>query len=271
MNNSQQHGVTVREGTKVVAVAYGNATETIKVKATNDNQEDLMFHTRYVIDASGQDSFMAKTMKNKKPFKNLKRRIAFSRHWKNTQQDSGLKKGNLKIIHLEGQKLGWIWMIPLAGERLSIGVVVNMDYVKEHKKSLNGESERWQEDFYLAELMESDVVKEVIQGAETFGDVMVNGDYSYYMEKKWGDRFACIGDASAFLDPIFASGIYLAMKSVQLVGGGVNTWLDDKQISHIEQTYENINGAYQFLEILIGTFYEPGSIRLAEVNQAKGV
>jgi flavin-dependent dehydrogenase len=119
--------------------------------------------------------------------------------------------------------------------------------------------------------MESDVVKEVIQGAETFGDVMVNGDYSYYMEKKWGDRFACIGDASAFLDPIFASGIYLAMKSVQLVGGGVNTWLDDKQISHIEQTYENINGAYQFLEILIGTFYEPGSIRLAEVNQAKGV
>ena len=80
----------------------------------------------------------------------------------------------------------------------------------------------WRTALYLDELQDSPFTKEILANATMERDLMVNGDYSYFCHKKWGDNFSLVGDASAFIDPIFSSGVYLAMQSSRLVSAAVS-------------------------------------------------
>lgn len=262
--HARNTGAEVREGTNVVAVSF--AKEEVLVETIYAGGKKESFQGRFLMDCSGQGSYLAKKFGTKKPFERLKKRVAFSTHWENAKLDEILAQGNLKIVQLEGSKNGWIWMIPLEGDRLSIGTVVDMDYMKAQKKLLSLSTENWQEAFYLQELASANPVKKVIQGAERIMDVQVNGDYSFHSEIKFDAQFAIVGDAHAFLDPIFASGIYLAMKSAQLVSQAVVRHLNQDDMRALPEAYQEIQGAYQLVEELIYTFYNPESIKFTDID-----
>ena len=191
----------------------------VTVKGINSNQEELTFEAKFLVDASGQNTFLAKKLGVKKSYEDLDRVATWS-HWTNNNFDIHLKEGVIKIIYLGGEKKGWLWVIPVSKDHLSIGVVLNNSYVKAQKQKFK-DSENWKHDMYIQELKESFLFDSIIKDAKMAHKVGMAGDYSYYCEKKYGNNFALIGDAGAFLDPIFSSGIYVGMHSAELTGEAI--------------------------------------------------
>ncbi len=261
LKNSRKNGATVQEETTVLKVDLSSPEKAI-VYAESPDGNALQYEARMVIDASGQQTFLARQLKTRRPFESLAPRAAYSTHWGNAELSPELKAGHIKIIYLGGaEKAGWIWMIPLAGGRLSVGLAINMEYANRQRRILSQEHDNWQEALYFQELESSPAVQEILANASTLGSVNINGDFSYYSEEKWGSNFAIVGDASAFLDPVFSSGIYLAIKGAQLVVEGIDQWLRDSHQEGIEKAYTDIAGAYKLVEKLINTYYDPSYIQ----------
>src|SRR5947208_3363566 len=100
---------------------------------------------------------------------------------------------------------------------------------------------------------------------------MFNGDYSYSVTQKHGSNFALVGDASAFIDPIFASGVYLSMNSSRLVADAVHATLSSEggmDGSAMENAYAMIDGAYALVDKAIRMFYNPVAINFAQIGSA---
>ena len=132
-------------------------------------------------------------------------------------------------------------------------------------------AKNWLDALYNRELRESEFISDLLEGAKMSMPLMVEGDYSYYSEKKYGERFALIGDASRFVDPIFSSGIYLSIKSSSLLAAA----LDEKFTSDnpednapLVEVYRRIAGAYDIVYRLISLFYDPHATSFAEAGIA---
>jgi hypothetical protein len=133
-------------------------------------------------------------------------------------------------------------------------------------RRISSGSRDWKHDLYLEELNESPFVREILEGATMLQSVMTEGDYSYNSSVKYGPRYALVGDASRFIDPIFSSGIFPSTKSAWLVTDALHTMLSQGNLndnSPLVRAYENIGGAYDFVYRLIALFYNPHSISFA--------
>ena len=159
--------------------------------------------------------------------------------------------------------------------RLSVGLVLNHAYLRQRKAELvEGGSNDWQVDLYRQELTSSPFVKDILSEAYVVQPLMFNGDYSYLVEKKYGANFALIGDASTFIDPIFASGVFLSMNSAKLVADTVDRRLtarDGDEDGGLEEVYGHINGAYALVDKAIRMFYNPVAINFAQAGSAAGL
>jgi flavin-dependent dehydrogenase len=256
-------GADVREGVTVKDVDLSDETE-VKLRV-NKNGQDENVSARFLIDASGQNSFLAGKLKLRVPYEGLDR-VALFTHWINTKYDPALSGGLIKIIYLGGEKLGWLWVIPVGRNHLSIGVTLNNAYVREQKKKFG---ENWKEQLYRSEVEEAIGLRHILEGATIEHDVQVIGDYSYRVPKKYGSNYAMVGDAGAFLDPIFSSGIYVAFE----VADRVSKCLDiqfregkEKGQEAFATEFTDIEGAYRLLEKFVRLFYEPDVLNFAHTS-----
>ena len=268
LDNSRKNGAEVLEQTMVKNVIIDSPDGIVKVHTTGATQNQEIFHSKFIIDASGQSTFLGSKLGVKKSYDDLDRVAVFS-HWTNTNFDTILKEGAIKIIYLGGEKKGWVWVIPISSEHLSIGIVVNNDFVKKEKHRLteNGSSD-WKTDLYNQELFNSPAMKTILEGATMNHKVQIIGDYSYHCEKKYGDNYAMIGDAGAFLDPIFSSGIHVAMHSAWLVSDAIHIKLTGGNAEEaMAVVYKEINGALNLLEKFIRLFYTPEAMNFATIEQ----
>jgi flavin-dependent dehydrogenase len=268
LQHSEKNGATVRDGVKVLRVDFDSDPNHQLVDVEDENGKETQLKCRMVIDATGQDTLLARQLKCKVPFDSLHKRVAYSTHWEDIKLNDSLKEGNIEIVHLEGEKLGWIWMIPVWEHRISIGVALNMDYSIAQRKKLSKEHKNWQEVLYLQEIASSPEVSAVLEGARMAQPIAANGDFSYQATNKFSERHAIVGDAAGFLDPIFSSGIYLGMKSGQLVGNGIDHFLKTGDTSIMQKAYDDISGAYKLVEKLINTFYDPESISFTGIDES---
>lgn len=268
LENSKSKGVEVVEETKVSKVNFDADPTITSIETVNKKGVQHNYQARFVVDASGQDTLLANQLNCKKRFDDLALRVAYSSHWVNPNMDPVLKTGNIKIVHLEGEKLGWIWLIPVGENRISIGVAVDLSYSKKQRRLLAPEHDDWIKELYLQEIRSSLVTASVIEGAELAQPIVANSDFSFYAEHKYNNRYAIVGDAAGFLDPIFSSGIYLGMKSALIVGAGINQFLSKGDMSLMDNAYDEIAGAYKMMSKLINVFYEPGSIKLTGAGKA---
>lgn len=109
-------------------------------------------------------------------------------------------------------------------------------------------------------------MKKLLSGANLDHKVQINGDYSYYSEKKLGSNYALVGDAGAFLDPIFSSGIFVGMYSAELVSDALYEKLTNGNEQPLLDTYENINGAVALIEKFVKLFYSPEIINFSNMG-----
>ncbi|MGB1277852.1 MAG: NAD(P)/FAD-dependent oxidoreductase, partial [Nannocystaceae bacterium] len=187
---AQAVGAAITFGVGVEAVDVGDR----QVRLTLSDGRTV--YGRYLVDASGQDAVLAKSFGTREPLRDLGRAAVFC-HYNNLRDEVARElqeQGNVKILMVED---GWQWVIPLAGGRLSTGIVLWRGKVDL--------------DLFQASLKRSAVVTRLIQGA-TPTPAKIVSNFSFRNQRAHGSRFVCIGDAGCFLDPIFSSGVSLAMQ-----------------------------------------------------------
>lgn len=248
-------GAEIYEGATVRSADLSDPEKaTVKVVLQDGTEKSV--RAKFLIDASGQHSFLASSMNVRKPYPGLDR-VALFTHWINTKYDAALTGGLIKIIYLGGEKLGWLWVIPVGRNHLSIGVTLNNSYVREQKKVLG---ENWKELLYRQEVGFAENLKPILANADIEHAVQVLGDYSYSVEKKYGSNFVHVGDSGAFLDPIFSSGIYIAMEVAERASRCIDVQLREGSERGQEQfktEFNKIEGAYRLVEKFVRLFYQP--------------
>jgi flavin-dependent dehydrogenase len=270
LENSRKHGAQVREETRVCRVNLDGEGDTVEVDAIAPDGKTLSLRTRFLIDASGRSSFIASSKGWRKGHKEFQRTALWT-HWKGIKTlKGGLEEGSSIILYLGGEKRGWAWVFPLGLDWVTVGVVMDTAYLNQRRQELQqSNTEDWRLELYQQELNSSEFIQDLLQGAKTSIPLQVEGDYSYYSENKFGARYAMVGDASRFVDPIFSSGIFLSMKSSFLVVNALEQMLSSNQMDTkelLEEAYEQINGAYDFVYRLISLFYKPHTLSWAEAG-----
>ena len=230
------------------------------------------YAARFVVDATGRDTFLSNRLGTKTAHKELERTAISCTNWKGALFKDTLEEGLIQIVYLGGEKQGWIWCIPLGNDRLSVGVVMNTAYYRRQRARLLAEgAEDWRRALYLQELQTAPFTREILAAAEMVSGLNVNGDYSYVCHKKWDRNFALVGDASAFIDPIFSTGVFMAMKSSRIASDAIDVRLRegvDEGERAFKEAYESITGAYDLIDKLIRLFYTPESINFAQLATA---
>jgi hypothetical protein len=271
LRNAESSGVEVHEESRVTDVDLDGADGTAAVTVVGPDGDRTEHRARFIVDASGRDTVLANRFGTKKKNEALDR-TALSQHWMDVPFEGGFDEGLIHIVYLGGEKRGWIWMIPVGANRMSIGIVVASDYYRSAREALlNAGSVDWKRDFYLAELQSAPFTANRIRPATPITQLLVNGDYSYKSDRKYGDNFALVGDAHTFLDPVFSSGVYLSMNTARLVAGALDPWLSGRTGSpsaDLADVYAHIVGAYELVEKSILLFYNPTAINFAQAASA---
>lgn len=199
--HAREAGVDAREGVKVETAESGGIGA-VTARARRADGSVLDVRARYLIDASGRDTLLANRLGLKQ--KNAKHQsAAIFAHFRGVALREGEDAGNISIYRFVH---GWYWFIPLRDGCVSVGCVCRPDYLKTRRGADNAE-------FLLATLRLNPHAWKRMENAERIGEVRVTGNYSYTCTRMAGPGFVMIGDAWAFVDPVFSSGVYLAMHS----------------------------------------------------------
>ncbi|HSX58842.1 MAG TPA: NAD(P)/FAD-dependent oxidoreductase [Tahibacter sp.] len=224
--NAQRSGVDAREGVKVDRVEI-QADGSCIAQATVETGEKLAIRARYLVDASGRDTLLGNALKIK--VKNQKHQsAAIFAHFKGVTRRPGDEAGNISIYRFD---YGWCWFIPLSDGLMSIGCVCFPEYLKQRRGRTA--------EFLLDTLKLMPGAVERMADAEIVGEVRVTGNYSYTCSAMTGRGFVMVGDAFAFVDPVFSSGVYLAMHSGKHAAALVDAVLrNPQQESALQAAFE---------------------------------
>ena len=207
--HARECGADAREGHEVARVEQRGPRESwLDVHA--DSGRDYAIQARYVVDASGRDALLSSKKKLRRKNDQHQSAAIFG-HFHGAETRVGEDAGNISIYCFE---YGWMWMIPLPTGAMSVGAVCRPEYLKQRKGRTV--------EFLLDTLKLSAALWQRMQHAELIdNEVRVTGNYSYDSSCMGGPGWILVGDAFAFLDPVFSSGVYLAMsgaeKAVDLV------------------------------------------------------
>lgn len=268
LDNSIKNGAIVLEGAKVESVDLNSINDTASVNYTLEGrtQKDKC---HFLIDASGQDTFLGKRLGGKSAYKDLDR-IAFLTHWTGAKYNQGIDVGLLQIVYLEQHKSGWFGVQPVGKDRLSVGLVIDRKYLKGQKeKFIKSGIIDWQRELYLQEIKNCTLTNEILENAEIAQPLIIASDFSYYLDKTYGKNYAILGDAGKFLDPIFASGVYLGMNSARMFAEALEVLFtkgEKEGLAAMEDANNHISGAYNLVEKFVNIFYSPTSLNLAEIS-----
>lgn len=209
----REAGVDVRENTRVTGVET-QRDGSHEVTAVDANGHPCRWEAKFLVDASGRDTFMASSRGWKMGNRRHASAAVFS-HFRGVERRPGRDQGNISLYWFTH---GWIWMIPLRDDIMSIGAVCYPDYLKMRCGSLD--------EFLLETLNEIDEIQVRMKNAKLAASVQATGNYSYLSSRMQGPGYLMIGDAFAFIDPVFSSGVYLAMSSAASGVDVADAWLN---------------------------------------------
>jgi flavin-dependent dehydrogenase len=212
-DNAGAAGARTLENTRVNAIEFGNGR--VGARAEGPGGAAVRFSARYLVDASGRETLLGNRLQLKRKHHKHQSAAIFA-HFSGVERRTGDDEGNISVYRF-GQ--GWVWMIPLRDGLMSIGAVCSPLYLKQRR---TGNAE-----FLVETLRAIPEAAKRMENARIAGNLHVTGNYSYECTAMTGERWIMVGDAYAFLDPIFSSGVYLAMNSAELACEVVDSALRD--------------------------------------------
>ncbi len=206
-------GATVIEGCRARQVEFLDGSASVRVHTESSEGISESWTASFLIDASGRDTLLANQLgcKRRNPKHNS---AAMYAHFSGVERNAGDNAGNISIYWFDH---GWLWLIPLADGATSVGAVVWPHYMKRRATPLR--------DYFLETIRMCDPLSRRLVGAALLSDVEATGNYSYSSDRSHGDRYLLLGDAYAFIDPVFSSGVWLAMNSAVVGAETVDTCL----------------------------------------------
>lgn len=198
--NAAAKGARVFEGWRVVELDLGHA-DGVRVTAKDAAGQQRRWRTRFLVDASGRDTLVA----NKLGLKRRNKRYASAAvygHFTGALRQEGRAEGNISIFWFDH---GWFWFIPLADGTTSIGAVCPPHYLKTRDTDVTT--------FFHQTIAKAPALLQRLSGATLTGPATATGNYSYRARGMVGCNYLMVGDAYAFIDPVFSTGVYLAMNS----------------------------------------------------------
>jgi flavin-dependent dehydrogenase len=213
--HARECGADAREGHEVAKAEQSGPRET-RLDVRTDDGRSYTVLARYVVDASGRDAFLSSKKRLRRKNDEHQSAAIFG-HYLGATRRAGDDAGNISIY---GFDHGWMWMIPLPDGVMSVGAVCRPDYLKQRK----GRTVEFLEDT----LRLNPALWRRLERARLIGDeVRVTGNYSYDSKQMGGPGWVLVGDAFAFLDPVFSSGVYLAMSGAEQAAETVALALQD--------------------------------------------
>ncbi|BAO44038.1 NAD(P)/FAD-dependent oxidoreductase [Thiolapillus brandeum] len=253
-NNAKEKGVDAREGIKVSKVSFHKDGSAL-VTAQNETGETHQFRAQYLIDASGRETFLSRRFKLKQKSNNHNSAAIFG-HFDNVERRPGKDEGNISIYWFEH---GWFWMIPLKGGRMSVGAVCYPEYLKTRSGST--------ESFLQQTIDMVPEIRQRMKNAVLVGEVRATGNFSYTSSRMYGppgENWLLVGDAYAFIDPVFSSGIHIAMSGAVKAAESIDQCLQKPEDCRqaLQQYQQHVDSALKTFSWLIHRFNSPAIRKL---------
>ncbi len=249
LENARTKGAEVREETEVTKLLTGADGAVVGVEARARDGTNVELSARVVIDATGRDAlFLRKSgWRQRDPQLN---KVALWTYYKGAKRDPGLDEGSTTVAYLDGK--GWFWHIPLQNDIVSSGIVAERDYLFRDTQDRRAIFER--------ETKLNPWIADHLSTAEQFGEYWVTGEYSYRGKHCATDGLVMIGDAFTFLDPVFSSGVFLALKSGELVADAVDAALAQPgpiRAGTFARYGEDLCAGVEIMRKIVYAFYDP--------------
>lgn len=218
LDHSRENGAEVREETEVGKVEFiGNGA---KIDIANSAGTKGTVEARFVLDCSGRQTLLGSSHKLKKTYDHLQKFSVFA-HYENVDRLPGIDATLIRMVRGLDR---WFWMIPLTDTRTSIGVVMDTATFRAQKLSPEAALEKF--------VAEQPLMTERMKNARRVSSVYSAGDYSYRNVKLFGDRWLMAGDAAGFIDPVFSSGVFLAIMSAEIAADALDAALREESARH---------------------------------------
>lgn len=268
LNRAKAVGASIFENHKAVSVTI-KEHERSSVTIQKPDRSKSTVYSSFILDATGQNAFLANKLKIKSNIKGLKKTAMVS-HWNCSTTTPHFKHGMLHIVNLSQERNGWLWMVPVGRNRVGVGIVLDQTHIKKQRKRKTDDSGNYGIDqFYLDEVYKSPHAKKILDGSEQLNEVTVIGNFSYTISKEYGGNYALIGDAAGFIDPIFATGIYLALNLSKQVCGVISTRFNlEGSVNNLnlEPVFNKHNQVSKLLLRFIKHFYGSETINISELD-----
>lgn len=211
LDNAEEKGAEARQGVSVLGVLFeGDKAVGVRAKLPDKSIEE--FRAKVIVDASGQSALISRKLKMSSVEPGLKKASIYT-HFEGGVRDEGVDAGATIIYHTRNQD-SWFWYIPLPNDVVSVGVVGSLDYLLQNRKD---DAQK----IFDAELEMCLALKPRLENARQLFPFKVTKDFSYRANRLAGDGWVLVGDAFGFLDPIYSSGVFLALKSGEMAADAI--------------------------------------------------
>lgn len=216
---AERQGVEITWGHTLVNIEFDGSDSTLTVE--DENQNSYTINTRFVLDASGFGRVLPRLLELDRPSDFPSRTSLFTHVEDNITADDFDREKILITVHHQHKDV-WFWLIPFAHGRCSFGVVARSDFFNEFSDDL---------DERLAQILDSEpTLKKLLSNAKFDTPAREISGYASNVSQLWGPGFALLGNAGEFLDPVFSSGVTIAMKSASLAASALDRQLQGEEV-----------------------------------------
>ncbi len=254
LDNAAEHGVEVCRGVNMVEVLFdgdpqeGGSVRGVLIAGASGARREI--GCRVMVDATGQKTTLADRFGIKREEPNLRNASIYT-HYRGAHRDAGIDEGATVILHTQSER-SWFWYIPLPDDTVSVGVVGPIDYLVRDRE---GDAEA----IFGEEMAICPAVAERVAGARQVMPVRAARDFSYRATRVAGNGWALVGDAFGFLDPIYSTGVFLALKSAEMAADSIGASLavGDFSAASLGRHGERFIAGMEAMRRLIYAYYDP--------------
>lgn len=247
-DNAVEKGAEVREGVEVKELIY-EGDRVVGARATDSAGDPFEVRASITLDCSGKEAFSSnrRAWRVGDPYLN---KVAVWTYYEGAKREEGIDEGATTVAFVPER--GWFWYIPQHGDRVSVGVVAEGKYltrggVKDPKA------------IFEREIENNPWIAEHLACGQQVGEHFLTSEYSRHSKFGAAPGLLLVGDAFAFLDPVFSSGIMLALKSGVMAGDYVHQGLRKGDLSpgHFREYSESLREGIENMRKLVYAFYDP--------------
>ena len=251
IDHAADQGAAVHQGSMVKQVLFeGDQAVGVDVQMPDGSRQ--IFHAKVIVDATGQSAMLSNKFRWRVRDPKLKKAVLYS-YFKGAHRESDLNGGATLVLRTQPGSGGWFWYIPLENDITSVGIVADPDYlVKDRGQDLAK--------IYHEEIAKCEAVNKRVSMGTRVDKIYSILDYSYRSKFNAGNGFIIIGDAYGFLDPIYSSGVLLALKMAELAADAIHDAFrhNDFSAKRLGQFQGKLDQGIESMRKLVYAFYNDG-------------